>query len=81
LRNYATQKALLQRKARDLTTPDIPHLRYALARQRALIETCYLKLGQQRGLIHRLSLDNAALKAIIDDQDDPSVWDDDGDRR
>jgi hypothetical protein len=64
---------------RTLTTQDLPHVRYALAEQRALLEHCYRLLGQQEDLVQALTTENDALRQVVLDQDD-EPWDAPDDR-
>ena len=46
----------------------------ALSQQRALIEVCYVKLGQQKQLIESLALELETIKRILGDEDDATGW-------
>jgi hypothetical protein len=66
--------------SRPLTTQDLPHVRYALAEQQALVELAYRILGQQKELIEALTREVETLRQVVFDQDDPRPWDDPDDR-
>jgi hypothetical protein len=60
--------------ARHLTSADLPHMRYALDRQQALVELAYMRLAQLRHLVESLTLEVQTLRQIIADQEDEPPW-------
>jgi hypothetical protein len=61
-----------------LMMQDLPHLRYALAEQQALLERAYRLLGQREELVQALAAENQALRRALDGEGKP--WDDPDDR-
>jgi hypothetical protein len=59
---------------RPLTPGDLPALCWVVREQRRLIETDYVRLGQQKAVIESRDQEIAALRALLADGDDAD-WD------